>query len=358
MVPAELFRFNHAMSPERFDTITSRYASLRILLLGDFCLDRYLEIDPARSEVSIETGLPVHNVVRVRSQPGGSGTILNNLVALGVGTIHTVGFCGDDGEGYELQRALRALASVQTGHFLATPLRRTFTYCKPLVLRPEAPPQELNRLDSKNWEVTPAVIEDHLIGALQSLAPDVDAIIVLDQVDLPDTGVVTRRVRNSLGDLARKHPSLLLLADSRQGLAQWPNIGFKMNAVELGALLRSAPPNEIALVERQAAELSRRNGKPVFVTLSERGIVGALPSGPAIHVSSLPVRSPIDIVGAGDSVTANLTTALAAGAELREAMQLAMAGANEVVHQLGTTGTASIAQLRARFGMVTFKAKT
>ena len=54
-------------------------------MAGDFCLDRYLEIDPTRKEVSIETGLPVHNVANVRPQPGGAGTILNNLVALGVG---------------------------------------------------------------------------------------------------------------------------------------------------------------------------------------------------------------------------------------------------------------------------------
>ncbi len=336
------------MSPARFDAVTSRYPSLRILLLGDFCLDRYLEIDPARSEVSIETGLAVHNVTRVRSQPGGSGTILSNLVALGVGTIHAVGFCGDDGEGYELRRALRSLPGAQTGHFLATPLRRTFTYCKPLVVRPNAPPEELNRLDSKNWDATPSTIEDHLIDSLRTLAPAVDAIIVLDQVDLPDTGVVTRRVRESLADLATRHPGLLILADSRQGLAAWPPIGFKMNAAELGALLRSPPPEALEVVEQQAAELARRNNQPVFVTLSERGIVGALPATPALHVPSLPVHGTIDIVGAGDSVTANLTTALAAGADLREAMELAMAGANEVVHQLGTTGTASVAQLRAR----------
>lgn len=338
------------MSPARFDTLTSRYASLRILLLGDFCLDRYLEIDPARAETSIETGRPVHNVIRVRSQPGASGTILNNLVALQVGTIHAVGFCGDDGEGYELQRALRSLPGVRTDHFLATPLRRTFTYCKPLVLHPGSPPEELNRLDSKNWDPTPAPIEDHLIHALQELAPAVDAIIVLDQVDLPDTGVVTRRVRAALGALSATHPERLILADSRQGLAGWPSIGFKMNAAELGSLLRSTPPTAIDAVERQAGELARRNRQPVFVTLSERGIVGATATGQTAHVPSLPVRGPIDIVGAGDAVTANLTTALAAGADLREAMELAMAGANEVVHQLGTTGTASIAQLRARLG--------
>src|SRR5256714_13261505 len=94
------------MTAERFQSITEKYGALRIAIIGDFCLDRYLEIDPARAETSIETGLPVHNVVNVRAQPGAAGTILNNLVALGIGRIEPVGFCGDDGEGYELQRAL------------------------------------------------------------------------------------------------------------------------------------------------------------------------------------------------------------------------------------------------------------
>src|SRR5215510_3452558 len=89
------------ISPERFRTITSTYPGLRIAVVGDFCLDRYLEIDPAKQEISIETGLPVHNVINVRSQPGAAGTILNNLVALGIGGITPVGFAGDDGEGFE-----------------------------------------------------------------------------------------------------------------------------------------------------------------------------------------------------------------------------------------------------------------
>ena len=93
------------MTPERLRAITGAYGGLRIAVVGDFCLDRYLEIDPARAEVSIETGLPVHNVMGVRAQPGAAGTVLNNLVALGVGELLPVGWCGDDGEGFELRRA-------------------------------------------------------------------------------------------------------------------------------------------------------------------------------------------------------------------------------------------------------------
>ena len=65
------------MDKQRFREITSQYPSLRIAVIGDYSLDRYLEIDPSKAETSIETGLPVHNVTRVRAQPGAAGTVLN-----------------------------------------------------------------------------------------------------------------------------------------------------------------------------------------------------------------------------------------------------------------------------------------
>ena len=131
--------------------------------MGDFFLDRYLHIDPAKHETSIETGLPVYNVVEVRSQPGAAGTILNNLVALGIGEIHAVGFCGDDGEGYELRTGSQAHAPESTSSTSSRRRsRRTPVYCKPLVIEPGHPPRELNRLDSKNWTPTPPEIEAEL----------------------------------------------------------------------------------------------------------------------------------------------------------------------------------------------------
>ena len=64
------------------------------------------------------------------------------------------------------------------------------------------------------------------------------------------------------------------------------------------------------------------------------------------HVPALPLRGPIDVVGAGDTATATLALALAAQATLREAMELAQAAASLVVHQLGTTGVAKPAEMR------------
>jgi len=333
------------MTAERFCEITSRYPALQLAIVGDFCLDRYFDIDPARQEISIETNLPVHNVVSTRCQPGAAGTILNNHVALGVGTLWPVGFAGDDAEGWELGRALRAKTGVKLERFVTTPERKTFTYTKPLLHRAGQPPEELSRLDQKNWTATPAEVSAAIGRALKAVAAQADALIVMDQVDLAGTGVVTETVLRELGEVTSSRPSLPIIADSRRGLGGFPPVIFKMNAAELAALLDIPAEASVEAIRAQAAELARRNGRPVFITLSERGIVGADAAGAAWHVPCFPIRGPIDIVGAGDAVTANLTAALAAGATISEAMELAMAGANLVIHQLGTTGTASVAQI-------------
>jgi rfaE bifunctional protein kinase chain/domain len=325
--------------------LAQRYAGLKLAVVGDFCLDRYYEIDPARQERSIETGRVVHNVVRVRPLAGGAGTIVNNLAALGVGAIHAVGFAGADGEGYELRRALAALPGLRLDHFGETEQRRTFTYGKPLVLHPGRPPEELDRLDSKNWTPTPDAVQDRLIAAVEDLAERVDAFIVLEQADVAETGVVTGRVREAIGAVAQRRPELPVLADSRRGLGDYPPLNFKMNRAELRGLVGAAGNLDLDEARRAAARLAERTGRTVFVTLSEDGLLGAAPGGAVEHVAALPVRGPIDIVGAGDAVTANLAAALAAGASLREALTRANAAASVVIHQLGTTGTASLEQI-------------
>lgn len=332
------------MTPERLHEIAARYARLRIAVVGDFCLDRYLEIDPARQETSIETGLPVHNVVNVRAQPGAAGTILNNLAALGVGQLFPVGFCGEDGEGYELVRALRALPGVDLQHFLQTPERRTFTYCKPLVLEAAQPPRELSRLDAKNWTPTPPAVIAQLVRALAALRPQVDAMILMDQVDAAETGVVTAAL---LEGVRGGFDQIPILADSRRGLRGFPPVIFKMNAAELSVLSGLPADVSVAEIQRAASRLAKRNERTVFVTMAERGLVGALPEGTVEHVGALPVRGAIDVVGAGDSVTANLTAGLAARTTLREALELAALASSIVIHQLGTSGAASVEQMAA-----------
>src|SRR6185295_7647785 len=111
-----------------------------------------------------ETGKTAYQVARVRSYPGALGTVLNNLVALGVGTIRPVTLIGDDGEGYELRQALRAIPAVKLDGVLTAPDRRTPTYTKPMYGT-----EELNRLDIKNRTPTPGVYVEKTLAALNDL---------------------------------------------------------------------------------------------------------------------------------------------------------------------------------------------
>ena len=196
------------MTNERLHAIAGRYPRLRIGVVGDFFLDRYLHIDPSKAETSIETSLPVHNVVKVRRQPGAAGTIVNNLVALGIGEIHAIGFCGADGEGYELRRALEAQPGVRLEHFVTSPQRATPVYCKPLMFEVGQEPRELSRLDTKNWTPTPEDLQQSVAEQITDLAPRLDVLLLLDQVELPETGVVTKRVCTAVHAALKQNASL------------------------------------------------------------------------------------------------------------------------------------------------------
>jgi bifunctional ADP-heptose synthase (sugar kinase/adenylyltransferase) len=184
-----------------------------------------------------------------------------------------------------------------------------------------------------------------LIKNLFSLAEKADAVIVMDQVDIPETGVVTRKMLDAVKCLAKEKPDLPILADSRRGLRDFPPVIFKMNAAELASLAGTKADLSLDEIKVIAQELARKNSRAVFVTAAERGIVGASPWDKAEHISALPVRGLFDIVGAGDAVTAGLGAALAAGANLRDAIGLANAAASVVIHKLGTTGTATVKEI-------------
>jgi sugar/nucleoside kinase (ribokinase family) len=163
-------------------------------------------------------------------------------------------------------------------------------------------------------------------------------------VDIAETGVVTRRVLEAVREVAEKNPKLLILADSRRSLRGFPAVSFKMNGTELGLFFDATGPLPVEEIKAKASSLAKQNRRHVFVTMSERGIIGAH-AGEVEMVPALPVRGEIDIVGAGDAVTANLTAALSAGASLRETLEIAQLAASVVIHQLGTTGTAGVEQM-------------
>ena len=196
---------------KRLEELLANYPTVRIALVGDFFLDKYLDCDRRLSEVSLETGLEAFQVVRVRCYPGAAGTVAANLKALEVGTVYAVGWMGDDGEGYELWRGLERMGVDTTFLFVRSDLL-TPTYTKPMKRELDGTILELNRLDIRNRRPLPDDLQTQILQAVEKLLPEVHAVIVADQVPERNWGVITDRVRTTLCQWAAQHslPSSLV----------------------------------------------------------------------------------------------------------------------------------------------------
>ena len=325
------------MKISRLKEIVEGIRKTRILVLGDFFLDQYWSIDPALSEISLETNREAHQVVDVRLSPGAAGTVTNNLASLGVGTISALGCLGEDGNGFEVSQRLKK-KGVRTADLILSPEIRTPTYTKPMFRdRDSASESEGDRFDIKNRSPLPKSIENQILERLERNFSRFDALAILDQVQERNSGVVTERVVSLVAELALRHPQVTVMADSRTRIKEFRNVLIKPNINEAS---RATGINGITDLHSLVKRMGEICHSRVLLTRGGKGIIAY--DGQEISESpALPVSGPVDIVGAGDSVTAAAVSSLAAGATLSEASQVAVLASNVTIHKVGTTGTAT-----------------
>lgn len=333
------------LSKDRLHQLFCQVKELSVIMVGDFFLDKYLVTDPNLSEVSVETGLEARQVVQVRCSPGAAGTVVNNLHSLGVGEIRAVGIIGDDGEGYELNGKLREIG-VLTDSLLRFPSVHTPTYMKPMRIE-KGMEVEMERLDIKNRSVLTKEMEDRIITHLRNHlsgkhgAHTPSAVIISDQVEERNCGVISDKVREALSEMAMEFPDTIFFADSRRRIGEYANINIKPNRSEALAVLNSSDENgEYATDNDIAIALSASKSVTVFLTVGDKGIWVAR-NGEAIHADAIPYDGMIDICGAGDSATAGIVTALACGFSPAEAAMMGNLCAGVTIRKIGATGTAT-----------------
>ena len=337
------------MDQDRFLEILEGFAAVRLAVMGDFFLDKYLVLDPALTEISLETGLEAFQVVAVRHSPGAAGTVTANLAALQVAALHAIGVAGDDGHGYELRQGLQR-SGVNMTHLLTLEEIFTPTYTKPMVIQPNGSEVESNRVDIRNRRPLSEAVQERLVASLEQVLPEVDGVILADQVSEPQLGVITPYVRDRVAEIAAAHPEVVFFADSRANIGEFRQVIIKPNRREAALCLGVADESAVTagqLAER-GRELAARNGRPVFITLGPEGML-ACTAEAATPVPGIPVSGPLDIVGAGDSATAGTVAALCAGATVPEAALFGNLVASITVQQIGTTGTATPGQVLQRY---------
>jgi rfaE bifunctional protein kinase chain/domain len=311
--------------------ILAAIPKLSALVVGDICLDRWCTYDPAVAEPSRETGIPRIGVVGTEVTAGAGGTVANNLAALGCGCVAALGTIGDDGFGLELGRALAA-RGIRAD--LCVPVRsmQTFTYTK--VINQATGTEDQPRLDFINTAPLEAAAEREILDRLQRAVESFDAIIVSDQAETHQGGVVTAAVRDLLAELAPSYPDKIFLADSRARIRHFRRLMVKPNQQEAEAAC-------LSLFGRIDHAALRRHVKAplLMVTHGAEGVL-LVDDGGETWVHTRPVDHPVDICGAGDSFLAAAALALAAGATAAEAAAFGNRVASITVMKKGT-GTAT-----------------
>ncbi len=317
--------------------ILEAFPKLSALVVGDICLDRWCTYDPKLGEPSRETAIPRIGVVSVEVTPGAGGTVANNLAALGVGRVAVLGAIGDDGHGFELKQALRA-RGMEPEMLVETPGLQTFTYTK--VINSETGVEDYPRLDFVSVKPLAAEVEEELVRRLNQYAPEFDVILVSDQAETDQGGVVTERLREALAELARKHPRKVVWVDSRRRPELFRGVIVKPNEDEAQAAVRRLGAQNY----RQLFQTIQ--GPLLLVTHGGEG-VQVIDDVQDVWVKTTPVEKPVDICGAGDSFSAGAACAFAVTRDAEEAARFGNLVASITIMKKGT-GTASPAELLAK----------
>jgi len=317
--------------------ILDAFPKLRALVVGDICLDRWCRYDATLADISRETGIPRVAVVSTEVTPGGGGTVANNLAALGAGRVAVLGIVGNDGFGYELEAALSARGVSR--ELLVRGDVPTFTYTKLIDCRTGE--ENLPRVDFVNAAPIPEGLEREVVSRLERAAQDYDVILVSDQAETSQGGVVTAAVREALARLAAAHPRIVFWADSRLRAELFRRVIVKGNQAEMdGASTR-------ALGRVDYPGFRRHVAAPLLAITA--GGDGALivDAEKQAWARARSVAKPVDICGAGDAFSAGAALALRATGDPVAAAAFGNLVASITIMKKGT-GTASPSEVVER----------
>ncbi len=315
----------------RVRRILSAAARTRVLVIGDVMLDQF--IWGGVSRISPEAPVPVVDFERESFMPGGAANVARNLTALKA-SADLLGVIGRD----EAGKKLASLLEEQRVH--CDGLLQHFDRATSVKTRIIAHQQQVVRIDRETRAELDDVAAQRVMEIIGQKLPSVDAVIVGDY----GKGVVTQPLLDLIKRLSRAraiwvsvdpkpvHPlelsNLSLITPNRKE-------AFELAGVKDGSARIANPLNDSGLLN--VAEHLLRELRPalLLITLGEQGLLLCLRGQRPFHIPTL-AREVFDVSGAGDTVIASFTLAIAAGASPLEAAIFSNHAAGAVVGKVGT----------------------
>jgi D-glycero-beta-D-manno-heptose-7-phosphate kinase len=312
------------LSLDRAQRIIDRARTVRVLVIGDVMLDVYLR--GSASRISPEAPVPVVRVDEEWQALGGAANVAANVVALGA-SCDLVGCVGEDRAGAALSDELVRLG-IGTAGLVSTGGRPTTVKTRVLARH-----QQIARYDHEADSDLDAEVSTEVTARVRTLLSGANALVLEDY----NKGLLTRAVIDGVLEAARAAGVPVIVDPKLRHFYDFTGATvFKPNQAELAAALRMpVQADDAAWMSDVRDRLGCRN---LLVTLGEDGIALITEAGEHVRVPTV-ARSVYDVSGAGDTVTAVLAIALAAGADVVEAAVLANHAAGI---EVGKAGVATV----------------
>lgn len=293
-----------------------------VLIVGDLMLDHFVigQVD----RISPEAPVPVVRFKHEEFRLGGAGNVAHNVAALG-GRVEVAGLIGDDDEGGRLKRDLEALG-IGTAGLVTVRDRCTTRKLRVVTTRN----QQVARIDYESDTEVDGAVEADLVERINGQVARADAILLSDYLK----GTISRGVA-AAAIAAAQDRRIPVLVDPKV-----PHVDYYRGATvitpnhheaEAVTHMRIRTPGDAAAAARRFRD--RAGSDSVLITWGEHGMWLLTPDGETALTAE--AREVSDVTGAGDTVIATMTLALAAGATLIDAARLANRAAGIVVGKFG-----------------------
>jgi D-beta-D-heptose 7-phosphate kinase/D-beta-D-heptose 1-phosphate adenosyltransferase len=303
-----------------FDQLVKRFTQLRVIVVGDLMLDRYVVGQVRR--ISPEAPVPVVEVDRTLHRPGGAGNVAVNLLRLGA-QVTLIGVVGDDGEG-QILRAVLAESGLANDSSIVTGIGSTT-----VKTRIVAQGQQIVRVDRE----ARAALQQSLVNQLFEhfvAAGAADVIVLSDYAK----GVLSAILCRQIIDAGRGRGIPVVVDPKGRDYQRYARAtAITPNLLEAAQAV--GDPDDGSCFDRFGELILRALGmKAGIVTRGEEGVSILLPDRPVTTYPAAAIEV-ADVTGAGDTFVSTFALALAAGADFLESALLGNAAAGVVVGKVG-----------------------
>lgn len=314
---------------QRLERVVRAFSGRRVLILGDMVADEYVMGRPAG--ISREAPVLILEHSRTFIRPGGATNSANNAAALGA-SVQVVGVVGDDDMGKRLVGLLADL-SIDTRGLIVDSRRPTSTKTRIVGKGAQDVQQQIVRVDRVDRSPVGESVRSLMIDAVCRALPEIDALLVSDY----ENGAISQEVIDACLPRARRM-GITITVDSHGDLYRFQDVtAATPNQPEAEQMIGRSIADDETLRSAGEALLAGMRADGVLITRGSHGMALFEPDGREymLPVSLSDESEAVDPTGAGDTVAAVFTLAIASGADMRTAAYLANVAGGEVVRKFG-----------------------